>query len=300
MLAPVRLGLHRLEHVSRAFVVEAGHDLDLVVLGQLGEHVGELLVVEGSRDLRPALGAEVADDLGEVGGLEVVVGLEQSLSALSTGLLVQPGHIADVDEHRLARASPRQPRHRLRRRRHAGGGLAHEHLDAHPVAALALLDGEIFDERVAEAGGDGIRGGDVHDALEQLGGHENLVRALFEAAHVDQAGGDDGPGVDRGDAGHRHEHPTPAGHLDDEPDHPGLGTVDREHHDDIAHPADLVTERVEDAQAGQSRHEHAGVRTHAAKAMVSVPLCAGARQRRRRRAAFWAAFCACLRSVSCC
>ena len=64
---------------------QRAEDLDLVVLGQLLEHVGEPLVVQRRGHLGPALGRQVVDDVGEVGGLEVVVGLEQQRGALAAG-----------------------------------------------------------------------------------------------------------------------------------------------------------------------------------------------------------------------
>ena len=59
-----------------------------------------------------------------------------------------------------------------------------------------------------------------HRAVEQLAEDQRLGRPLLEPAHVDQPGGDDLAGVDRGHPGHRHEDPAPAGHLDDQAEHP--------------------------------------------------------------------------------
>ena len=103
----------------------------------------------------------------------------------------------------------------------------------------------------------------VHRPVEHLGQHQGLGGALLEAAHVDQAGGDDLAAVDVGDPGHRHEDPAPAEHLDDQAEHarPAPAGAERDH--DVADPADLVAERVEDAQAGQAADEDAGRGAHA-------------------------------------
>jgi hypothetical protein len=84
---------------------------------------------------------------------------------------------------------------------------------------------------------------------------EGFVLALLEATHVDQPGGDDLSAVDGSDAGHRHEDPAPAGHLDHQADNAGAA-LPREDDHHITHAPDLVAERVEDAQlrpAGQRR-----------------------------------------------
>ncbi len=61
---------------------------------------------------------------------------------------------------------------------------------------------------------------------------------------------------------HRDEDAPTARDLHDQADGPGLGPVGGEDHHDIADAADLVAERVEDAQAGQARDEDAGAGTH--------------------------------------
>ena len=186
-----------------------GEDLDLVVLGQLLDDVGEPLVVQRRGDLGAAARAEVVDDLGEVGGLEVLVGLEQADRALAVGGLAQADDVLDRHEQGLAAAAPEPAQSAAAR---AG---AHEGPRHGPAAGAELLDADVLDGRVDDHA---LVGAHLDRALEELGDDQGLVAALLEAAHVDQAGGDDLTALDRGDPGHRHEDPAPPRHLDDQAD----------------------------------------------------------------------------------
>ena len=137
---------------------------------------------------------------------------------------------------------------------------AHEGPRHGPTAGAELLDADVLDGRVDDHP---LVGAHLDGALEELGDDQGLVAALLEAAHVDQAGGDDLTALDRGDPGHRHEDASPPGHLDDQADDARPGAAQAEGDDDVADPADLVTERVEDAELGQAADEGAGRRAHA-------------------------------------
>ncbi len=185
-------------------------DLDLVVLGQLLEHVGEPLVVQRRGDLGATRRAEVVDDLGEVGGLEVLVRLEQADRALAVGGLAQADDV--LDRRRAgsrrggARAGPARRGSRRCARRPA----------PRPSRGCRLLDARRPRRSRRRPRPRRVR--TWTGRSKQLGDDQGLVGALLEAAHVDQAGGDDLTGVDRGDPGHRHEDPAPPGHLDDQAD----------------------------------------------------------------------------------
>ena len=141
----------------------------------------------------------------------------------------------------------------------AVGTGAHERARHAPPAGAELLDADVLDDGVDDLA---LVGAHLHGTLEELGDDEGLVAALLEAAHVDQAGRDDLATLDGGHPGHRHEHPATAGHLDDQADDAGPGAGQAEGDDDVANPADLVTERVEDTQLGQAADEGAGRRAH--------------------------------------
>ena len=84
---------------------------------------------------------------------------------------------------------------------------------------------------------------------------------MFEAAHIDQAGGDDLPAGDRGDPGHRYEDAALAGDLDDQTEHPGSAReAEGDHH--VPNASDAVTQRVEDVETRQSGDENANGCTH--------------------------------------
>ena len=85
--------------------------------------------------------------------------------------------------------------------------------------------------------------------------HQGLGRALLEATHVDQAGRDDLAGVDGGHAGHRQEDAAPPRHLDDQTQHARRLAPDPQRDDDVAHPAHLVSDRVEDGGVCQACDE---------------------------------------------
>ena len=237
------VGLHRLEHVGGARQGEALQDAHLVVLGQLLQHVGQPLVVQRAGHLQPPRQAEVVQDVGEVGRLEVLVLREQQLGALGGARLAEPRDLVDGHQQRLA--APAQDA------RAPGGVAADEHLGDDPVAVALQLDGDVLDGRLPGAVDE------LDRAVQQLAHGEGLEGPLLEPAHVHQAGRDDLPGVDRGDAGEREEHAAARGHLDDEPD--GAGQPFGAHqHDDVAHPSHLVTEGVEHVGPGKARDEHPG------------------------------------------
>ena len=60
------VGVHLLDDVGGAPVLEASDDLDAVVLGEFLEDVGELLVIECECELDAALGAQLVHEIGEV------------------------------------------------------------------------------------------------------------------------------------------------------------------------------------------------------------------------------------------
>jgi hypothetical protein len=185
------------------------------------------------------------DHLGEVGRLEVLVALQQLGGALVRGGLVQPQDVLDGDGHRRS-SPPGQTRERA-----CGPTLPDEHLHGYPVAGALPLDGDILHGGVDEA----VLEPYPHRPVEQLCHHEGLVGPLLEAAHVDQPRGDHLAAVDRGNPGHRHEHPAPPRHLHDQADHPRPAPRRAEGHHDVANPADLVAEGVEHAQPSQPGHE---------------------------------------------
>ena len=75
--------VHRLEHVGGPALLERAEDEHLVGLGQLAEHVGQPLVVQRLGHLVPALGRQFLQGMGEVSGVELAVGGQQRLGALS-------------------------------------------------------------------------------------------------------------------------------------------------------------------------------------------------------------------------
>ena len=132
------------------------------------------------------------------------------------------------------------------------GRLLHGDPAEHPVAVALLLHGDVVD-RAAHAGRR-----DGHGAVEHLADHQRLGGPLLEAAHVQQAGRVDLPGVDVGHPGHRHEDPAPAEDLGDEAEHAGLVTLGPQRHDEVADLADLVALGVEDRQTDQAGRIDAG------------------------------------------
>ena len=98
--------------------------------------------------------------------------------------------------------------------------------------------------------------------VEEVVDDERLRAALFEPAHIHQTGGDDLPGIDRGDPSHRHEYAAAARHLDDEADDPRSGALRAERHDDVPDATHGVAQGVEDGELGQSADEDAGARAH--------------------------------------
>jgi hypothetical protein len=133
-----------------------------------------------------------------------------------------------------------------------GGALLQGDPADHPVAVARLLHGQVVDEPL----GAGLLDGDP--AVEHLAEHQRLRRALLEAAHVDQAGGDDLARVDAGHPCHRHEDRAPPEHLDDQAQHPGRKSARTEHHDEVADLAHLVAGRVEHLHAGEACDEDSG------------------------------------------
>ena len=169
-----------------------------------------------------------------------------------------------------SRVSPR--RRPSRPSRCAGGTGAHEGPRHAPAAGAELLDADVLDRRVDDLA---LVGAHLHGALEELGDDEGLVAALLEAAHVDQPGRDDLATLDRGHPGHRHEDPASTRHLDDEADDARSAAGDVEGDDDVADAADLVAERVEDAQLGRVGRRRRGSACSPAQAIGAAPPGAG-------------------------
>ena len=117
-------------------------------------------------------------------GLQVLVGLEQPLRALRRAAGAQAGDVARRAQHGVS------PRRRVSRaaQRAAGRGRADEHLGDRPVALRVLLDREVLDGGLEDLA---LGSRTVTSRSRSSAEHEGLVGALLEAAHVDQAGGDD-------------------------------------------------------------------------------------------------------------
>ena len=218
-------------------------DLDLVLLGQLLEHVGEPLVVERRDHLAAPLGRQVVDHRGRVGRAQVGERRDQvdgALAGLAAGEAVDVAPLDDV---------------RLRPAPEALGRLLDGDPGEHPVAAAGLLHRDVEDHALD------VAAAHLDLAVEHLADDQGLGRALREAAHVEQPGGDHLAGVDGGDPGHRHEDLAAAEHLDHQPDHPRLrdlgGRAGAHHHHHVAHLAHLVALGVEHRQPGEAGREDA-------------------------------------------
>ena len=250
------VGLHGVQDVGGTLDAEAGEDRDLVVLRELLEDVRESLVGQRGGDLDHPRVAEVVQHVGEVGGLGVLVGGQQELRTLLLGAGREAPHVPRLDQHGLT--APPQPQPGLARL------LApDEQLGDQPVAVALLLHADVHD---------GGRAGAVEELdvpVEQLADRQRLGRPLLEAPHVDQAGADDRTGVHARHPREGQEHPAAAGDLHDEPDGARRALGPQEH-DDVAHPADLVAQRVEHRGPGQARGEDPR-RAHAASLVTRCP-----------------------------
>lgn len=98
-----------------------------------------------------------------------------------------------------------------------------------------------------------------HPPVQELTEDETFGGPLFEAPHVDDAGGDDLAGLDARHPGHRQEDPPTADHLDHQAQDARRSSADPQHRHQITDPADLVPVRVENGYAGQVRDEDPGV-----------------------------------------
>ena len=150
------------------------------------------------------------------------------LAAACALLGQQTGHIVVVDDERLAAAAQARA----------------QPAPARPAPTNTLVSTQSRPRSGSIATSSTIAGpravAELDLAVQQLGQHQRLGRALLEPAHVDQARADDLAPVDVGDPGHRQEDPAPPRNLDHEADRLGARSPVPEHDDDVAHPADLV------------------------------------------------------------
>ena len=230
------VGTHRLEHVGRAVLLQAGQDRDLVVLGQLLQDVGEPLVVQGGGHLVAALARQVVHDVGEVGRAQLLEHRQHVGGALA---VLGQGEPFDLVPLQLAqRLTPTD-------------ALAAD-LDGDPgqvpVAVAALLHRGVEDRCL----GAGVDDGDL--AVEQLGQHQGLAGPGVEAAQADGSRTQHHRvAVGGRHPADRHEDGPPVLDLDDQSEHAGRLAADAQGHDGITHPADLVALRVEDGHTGKAR-----------------------------------------------
>src|SRR5690606_24885425 len=108
---------------------------------------------------------------------------------------------------------------------------------------------DVFDDRASAAVGE------FDASAEHLGQYSHFAWSRLEATHVDESGGENLAGSDRGDASDRHEHLPPTGDLDHQSDHArrhGTSVDD----DDVTDLAEPVADGVEDGAAGQARYEN--------------------------------------------
>ena len=233
------VGFHRVEDVGGALIVELLEDVHLLVFGHLFQRVGQAVVGKLLGHFDQAILGEIEEGVGEVGGLELGEARHQLLGRLRFARLLVFAHLRPGGEGRRA----------LREGRSSRLGSPQEQLADVPVPEAAALDGDVLDDG-------GARSVAQEDATtDELGHDPHLAAALLEAAHVDQAGGDDLARTDRGDTADREEHVTPTGDLHDQPDDPGrvIGTEDDDH---VAHLAQPVARGVEDGAAGQAGDEY--------------------------------------------
>ncbi len=87
------VGVHLLEDVGGAALLQRAEDGDLLGLGQLAEDVGQPLVVQRLGDLVPALDRQLLQRVREVGRVQLAVGGEQRLGALAGLRQRQPGDL---------------------------------------------------------------------------------------------------------------------------------------------------------------------------------------------------------------
>ncbi|CAM5469607.1 hypothetical protein SALBM135S_04021 [Streptomyces alboniger] len=236
------VGVHGLQDVGGALLLQLAEDLDLVVLGQLLEDVGEPVVVEGGGHLGTALGGEVVQDVGEVGGAELLEGGEEVLGALPVLLKGEAVHGGPVDGEGLALAPEGAPL-----------ALAYEDPVDLPVAARRkLLHRHVEDGHLLAALYE------TDPAVEHLAEDEPLGGPLLEAPYVEHAGGDDLARLDAGDACHGQEDAAPGRQLDDEAEQPRRPAAHPEYRHEVTDAADLVAVGVEDGDAGEMGHEDPG------------------------------------------
>ncbi len=214
-------------------------DLDLVLLGQLLEHVRQPFVVEGRDHLGPSFGRQLVDHVRRVSRPQVRERGDEVLGALVLLPLVETLHVVPLHDVGLCPAPETL------------GALGQGDAREHPVAGAGLLHRHVED--------DAFHACAAHPDLpvEHLADHESLGRALLEAAHVQQSGGDHLTGVDVGHPGHRGEDLAAPEHLDHQSDHARLAYVGPQHHHDVAHLAHGVALGVEHRQPRQPGGEDA-------------------------------------------
>ncbi len=173
--------------------------------GSLLQDVGEPLVVERGHDRGPPLDGEVVDHAGRVGRPHLVERVHEVGGALGLLATAEPLDVAPLDDVGLAprRRSPLAGSWTATRLRTQSRLRACSIATSYTTPTMPLLE---------------MR----HGAVEHLADHQGLGRALLEAAHVEQPGRVDLPGVDVGDPGHRHEDPSPSEHLGHQPEDPWL------------------------------------------------------------------------------
>jgi hypothetical protein len=112
-----------------------------------------------------------------------------------------------------------------------------------------LLNGQVFDAGFARA----VEQANL--AAQNFGNHANLLTALGEAAKVDEPGGDDLTGVDRGDSANWHKNTAPATDFNQQSGDlwSARFTVCDKNVDDFSN---AVSRWVKDATASQSGDEY--------------------------------------------
>src|SRR5262249_28593872 len=145
----------------------------------------------------------------------------------------QPVDLAPVDLEQLA-ATPGDP----------AADSAHRELGDLPVVDAVLLHRRVHDAHPPTVLAD------RHRPVQQLAQYQQLAGPPLEAPHVHRAGAErDGVALDARDPSHWDEDAMPVQQFDDEPEHARRLPPDPEGGDGLAYPADLITVRIEDADA---------------------------------------------------
>ena len=235
------VGLHDVQDVGGSGGFQRGDDRDTVVVTQLLEHVGEARVRQLHGDRHLAILGERVHEVCQVGGAHVFRVLQEGGRGLVGVGLEQSGHLGHVHREGLAAARETEGR---------GAHALNVQRGDHPVLGAALAHRDVEDTHLAGA----VVHGD--DAVEEFREDERLDGTLRERANVEQARGDDGTGLDGGDAGERQEDALTRADLDDEADDVGFGFQPKDDND-IVNLADLVAQRVENTSASELPDVHA-------------------------------------------